>query len=171
MQLEGGLPHLLLRADADPAQGAGHVMRCLALAESGHREGGQVTMLSSRLDPALRKRTEPLGIDLAEIPMPHPDTSDLRSSFNALEKVSTVAVPTLSWVVLDGYHFDTAYQSLLRSAGCRLMVIDDTAHLPRYYADIILNHGLDAQRFTYNCASDTLFLLGTLLLRLPRSLL
>lgn len=41
------------------------------------------------------------------------------------------------------------------------MVIDDTAHLPRYDADIILNHGLDAQRLTYNCASDTLFLLGT----------
>ena len=64
-------------------------------------------------------------------------------------------------VVLDGYHFDTAYQSLLRSAACRLMVIDDTAHLPRYDADIILNQGLDAQRLTYNCAPDTLFLLGT----------
>ena len=67
---------------------SGHVMRCLALAESWHREGGQVTMLSSRLDPGLRKRTETLGIDLAEIPMSHPDTSDLRSSFNALEKLS-----------------------------------------------------------------------------------
>jgi hypothetical protein len=86
MQLERRLPHLLLRADADPAQGAGHVMRCLALAESWHRESGQVTLLSSRLNPALRKRTETLGIDLAEIPIPHPDTSDLRSSFNALEK-------------------------------------------------------------------------------------
>jgi len=41
------------------------------------------------------------------------------------------------------------------------MVIDDTAHLPRYDADIILNHGLDAQQLAYNCAPDTLFLLGT----------
>jgi UDP-2,4-diacetamido-2,4,6-trideoxy-beta-L-altropyranose hydrolase len=160
MQLERGLPNLLLRADADPAQGAGHVMRCLALAESWHREGGQVTLLSSRLNPALRKRTETLGIDLAEIPMPHPDTSDLRTSFIALEKASRESIE-LPWVVLDGYHFDTAYQSLFRSAGCRLMVIDDTAHLLRYDADIILNHGLDAQRLTYNCAPDTLMLLGT----------
>ena len=160
MQLERGLPHLLLRADADPAQGAGHVMRCLALAESWHGEGGQVTLLSSRLNPSLGKRIETLGIDLAEIPMPHPDTSDLRASFNALEKASRDSTE-LPWVVLDGYHFDTAYQSLLRSAGCRLMVIDDTAHLPRYDADIILNHGLDAQRLIYNCAPDTLFLLGT----------
>ena len=160
MQLERGLPNLLLRADADPAQGAGHVMRCLALGESWHREGGQVTLLSSRLNPALRKRTETLGIDLAEIPMPHPDTSDLRSSFIALEKASRESTE-LPWVVLDGYHFDTVYQSLLRSAGWRLMLIDDTAHLLRYDADIILNHGLDAQRLTYNCAPDTLLLLGT----------
>ena len=159
MQLEGGLPHLLLRADADPAQGAGHVMRCLALAESWHRHGGQVTLLSSRLNPALRQRTETLGISLAEIPMSHPHTADLRSSFGALEKASRDSAE-LPWVVLDGYHFDTAYQSLLRSAGCRLMVIDDTAHLSRYDADIILNHGLAAQRLTYNCAPDTLFLLA-----------
>lgn len=55
MQLECGLPHLLLRADADPAQGVGHVMRCLALAESWHRQGGQATLLSSRLNPDLRQ--------------------------------------------------------------------------------------------------------------------
>ncbi len=160
MQLERGLPPLLLRADADPAQGAGHVMRCLALAESWHRRGGPVTLLSSRLNPALRQQTEVLGIGFAEIPIPHPNTSDLHSSCSALEKASHDS-SELPWVVLDGYHFDTAYQSLLRSAGCRLMVIDDTAHLPRYDADIILNHGLTAQQLAYNCAPDTLLLLGT----------
>jgi UDP-2,4-diacetamido-2,4,6-trideoxy-beta-L-altropyranose hydrolase len=115
VQLEGGLPHLLLRADADPAQGAGHVMRCLALAESWHHQGGQVTLLSSVLDSALRQLTEALGIGLAEIPIPYPDTSDLRSSFSALEEASGDSIK-LPWVVLDGYHFDTAYQSLLRAA-------------------------------------------------------
>ena len=33
--------------------------------------------------------------------------------------------------------------------------------MPRYDADIILNHGLDAQQLAYNCAPDTLLLLGT----------
>ena len=160
MQWERRLPHLLLRADADPRQGAGHVMRCLALAESWQCQGGQVTLLSSRLNPALRQRTETLGIDLAEIPIPHPDTSDLRSCFSALERASGEGIE-LPWVVLDGYHFDIAYQSLLRAAGCRLMIIDDTAHLPRYDADIILNPGLGAQQLTYSCAQDTLLLLGT----------
>ena len=135
-------------------------MRCLALAESWHRQGGQVTLLSSRLNLALRQRTETFGIALGEIPIPHPDTTDLRSTFGALEKASRDSTE-LPWVVLDGYHFDTAYQSLLRSAGCRLMVIDDTAHLDRYDADVILNQGLHAQTLTYNCSPDTLLLLGT----------
>jgi spore coat polysaccharide biosynthesis predicted glycosyltransferase SpsG len=160
MQLERGLPPLLLRADAGPAQGAGHLMRCLALAEFWHRHGGQATVLSSGLNPALRQWIETLGIRLAEIPMPHPATADLRSTFSALEKASRDSTE-LPWVVLDGCHFDTAYQSLLHSAGCRLLVIDDRAHLPRYDADIILNHGLEAQQFAYNCAPDTLLLLST----------
>ena len=160
MQLECELPHLLLRADADPAQGVGHVMRCLALAESWHCQGGRTTLLTSLLNPDLRQRTETLGIGLVEIPRPHPDTADLRTTLCALDRVSRDRAE-LPWVVLDGYHFDTAYQSLLRLAGCRLMVIDDTGHLPRYDADIIVNHQLDAQRLAYNCAPDTLLLLGT----------
>ena len=160
MQLECELPHLLLRADANPAQGAGRVKRCLALAASWRRRGGPATLLSYCPTPALRQRIETVGIDLVEIPMRHPDTADLMTTLSALEKVSG-DTSELPWVVLDGHHFDAAYQSLLRSAGCRLLVIDDTAHLSRYDADMILNHGLNAQRIAYNHAPDTLLLLGT----------
>jgi UDP-2,4-diacetamido-2,4,6-trideoxy-beta-L-altropyranose hydrolase len=160
MRLEGKLPNLLLRADADPARGAGHVMRCLALAEAWHQRGGHATLLSCRLNPVLCQRTEALGIGLKEIPLPYPDGTDLRTTCTALEEVSRDETE-LPWVVLDGYHFDTIYQSLLRAAGCRLMVIDDIAHLRRYDADIILNHALSAQQFAYTCSPDTLLLLGT----------
>jgi UDP-2,4-diacetamido-2,4,6-trideoxy-beta-L-altropyranose hydrolase len=160
MRSECDLPHLLLRADADAARGAGHVMRCLALAETWHCHGGQVTFLSSHLNPALRQRIETLGIHLAEIPMPYPDSTDLRATITALENVSGES-SELPWLVLDGYHFDTAYQSLVRAAGCRLMVIDDTAHLPRYDADTILNHAANGRHLAYTCSQDTMLLLGT----------
>jgi UDP-2,4-diacetamido-2,4,6-trideoxy-beta-L-altropyranose hydrolase len=160
IRLKGKLPHLLLRADADQARGAGHVMRCLALAEAWQRHDGRATLLSCRPNPVLCQRTQALGIGLTEIPLSHPDGSDLRAACIVLEEVSRDQTE-LPWVVLDGYHFDTIYQSLLRSAGCRLMVIDDTAHLLRYDADIILNHALSAQQFAYTCSPDTLLLLGT----------
>jgi UDP-2,4-diacetamido-2,4,6-trideoxy-beta-L-altropyranose hydrolase len=160
IRLKGKLPHLLLRADADQARGAGHVMRCLALAEAWQQHDGRATLLSCRLNPELCRRTEALGIGLTEIPLPHPASSDLRAACTVLEEVSRDDT-ALPWVVLDGHHFDTVYQSLLRSAGCRLMVIDDTAHLLRYDADMILNQTLSAQQFAYTCSPDTLLLLGT----------
>jgi UDP-2,4-diacetamido-2,4,6-trideoxy-beta-L-altropyranose hydrolase len=160
MRSERDLPHLLLRADADAAQGAGHVMRCLALAETWRCRGGQVTLLSSHLNPALRQRIETLGIDLAEISMPHPDSTDLRATLTVLENVSGKS-SELPWLVLDGYHFDTVYQSLVRSAGCRLVVIDDAVHLLRYDTDIILNHAANARHRAYICSQDTILLLGT----------
>ena len=159
IQLEGQLPHLLLRADADPARGAGHVMRCLALAEVWQQHGGRASMLSFRLNPVLCRQIEARGIGLKEIPLTYPESDDLRATCTALEEVCRDETE-LPWVVLDGYHFDTIYQSLLRSAGCRLMVIDDTAHLLRYDADIILNHALSAQEFAYTCSPDTLLLMG-----------
>jgi UDP-2,4-diacetamido-2,4,6-trideoxy-beta-L-altropyranose hydrolase len=157
--LEGKLPHLLLRADADRAHGAGRVMRCLALAEVWQQHGGRATMLSFRLNPVLCRQIETRGIGLKEIPSTYPDSGDLRATCTALEEVCRDEAE-LPWIVLDGYHFDTIYQSLLRSAGCRLMVIDDTAHLLRYDADIILNQALSAQQFAYTCSPDTLLLLG-----------
>jgi UDP-2,4-diacetamido-2,4,6-trideoxy-beta-L-altropyranose hydrolase len=160
MRLEGKLPHLLLRADADPVRGTGHVMRCLALAEAWQKHDGRATLLSCSLNPLLCQRIEALGIGLSKIPVPHPDGSDLRAACIALEEISR-GETELPWIVLDGYYFDTIYQSLLRSAGCRLMVIDDSAHLDRYDADIILNHGLSAQQFAYTRSPDTLLLLGT----------
>jgi UDP-2,4-diacetamido-2,4,6-trideoxy-beta-L-altropyranose hydrolase len=159
IRLDSKLPHLLLRADADLAHGAGNVMRCLALAEAWHQHGGRATLLSFHLNPVLCQRIETLGIGLKEIPLSYPDGTDLRMTCTVLEEVFRDETE-LPWAVLDGYHFDTLYQSLLRSAGCRLMVIDDSARLRRYDADIILNQALSAQQFAYTCSADTVLLLG-----------
>ena len=64
-------------------------------------------------------------------------------------------------MVLDGHHFDTDYQAAVRKTGSRLMVIDDMAHLTRYHAHVVLNHGVRAESFHYACDQDTKLLLGT----------
>jgi spore coat polysaccharide biosynthesis predicted glycosyltransferase SpsG len=64
------------------------------------------------------------------------------------------------WVVLDGYHFDSACHRALRGLGLRLLVVDDLAHLPSYHADLLLNHNLGAEQRIYVCDSDTRLLCG-----------
>ncbi len=65
-----------------------------------------------------------------------------------------------AWVTTDGYHFDTAYQRLIKESGHPLLVIDDMAHLERYAADIVLNQNLHAAALQYTCEADCRLLLG-----------
>lgn len=151
---------LLVRADADTQRGAGHVMRCLALAHAWRGRGGYVGFISYRPDPTLRRRMQAAGAHVTELNGAHPDYSDLRGTAAALEETLKHS-QKLPWVVLDGYHFDSDYQEQLRAAGCRLLVIDDNAHLSCYDADMVLNHGIQAQQLDYCYAAGCTLLLGT----------
>jgi UDP-2,4-diacetamido-2,4,6-trideoxy-beta-L-altropyranose hydrolase len=153
------LPWLLVRADANAAQGTGHVMRSLALAEAWQQQGGTAVFLGSIQQP-LRERIIATGFGYQHITAAWPDPSDLHSTLSVLDGINrqTNEIP---WIVLDGYHFDPTYQGMLRAAGCRLVVIDDTAHLPFYDADIIVNQAINAEKLGYDAASDTRLLLGT----------
>jgi UDP-2,4-diacetamido-2,4,6-trideoxy-beta-L-altropyranose hydrolase len=160
MELKRDLPPLLVRADADETRGTGHVMRSLALVHGWISRGGRVRFLSSCPNPTLRRRIQAAGAVVTEIGGYHPDAADLHATV-AVVKETVSALKQLPWVVADGYHFDTAYQNALRAAGCRLLVIDDNAHLPFYDADVVLNHGIHAFKLTYSCPLDTKLLLGT----------
>lgn len=154
------LPPLLVRADADRSQGAGHVMRSLALAQAWRRRGGAIHYLTHRPAATLRRRLEAAGASVLEIEKRHPVQADLRAARERIDRLRRES-ETLPWVVLDGYHFAADYQRALRSAGCRLLVIDDHAHLPRYHADLVLNHGVHAPRLEYPDCGKAWLLLGT----------
>lgn len=146
--------HLIIRADASAAIGSGHVMRCLALAQACRAQGGTAVFLSHCESEALRKRILDSGFGFIPVAESHPASADLQTT------LSLLAQPVPSCLVLDGYHFDLAYQQAVRAAGYRLLVIDDTGHLPHYHADVLLNHSLSATRLPYHCDADTFPLLG-----------
>jgi UDP-2,4-diacetamido-2,4,6-trideoxy-beta-L-altropyranose hydrolase len=159
---------LVIRADASARIGAGHMMRCLALAQAWQLEGGQVVFLSHCESDALRQRITDGGMEFVAVAYPYPDPRDLQTTLDILRTRSAGARENLKpetgnpmWFVLDGYHFDPVYQQAVRTAGCRLLVIDDMAHLPAYHADILLNQNLGAEKLKYNCDSDTTLLLGS----------
>ena len=63
--------------------------------------------------------------------------------------------------MLDGYDFDSTYQSRIKETGCGLLVIDDTAHLDQYHADVLLNQNIHAPELHYQCEPSTQLLLGS----------
>jgi UDP-2,4-diacetamido-2,4,6-trideoxy-beta-L-altropyranose hydrolase len=151
---------LLVRSDADTRQGTGHVMRSLALAREWRARGGSLRFATAGAPPELSRRMQLAGAIVLDIAQPYPDGADLDSTVRYLERMQSCA-QCAAWALIDGYHFDETYQSRLRHAGCRLLVIDDNAHLPRYRADIILNHGVQAPMLDYRDSADAWFLLGT----------
>lgn len=145
---------ILIRADGDAQRGTGHVMRCLALAQAVEAEKGRVVFLSHCESESLRQRVEAAGILFHPLGRRHPHPADLSATLALLRELQA------AWLVLDGYHFDPAYQQAVRGAGYRLLVIDDIAHLPEYHADLLLNQNLNAGQFQYAHDPDTVLLLG-----------
>lgn len=134
---------LLLRADAGPQIGMGHVMRCLALAEPWLQAGSDVTLLTTAPSSALRAHAESLGISLREL------SAIPGSPADAAETITLARSLRAAWLVLDGYHFDAAFQRAVKAASLRLLVFDDTGHAAHYSADFILNQNLGATAALY----------------------
>ena len=134
---------LLIRADAGPKQGAGHVMRCLALGQAWQKMGGQVTLLTGPLPARLSMRLNAENINLQTLP---PDTDDHSETliFNQL-----IEQDKPDWVVLDGYQFGDEYQQNLKLKNARLLAIDDYGHGKHGLADAIFNQNAYASGRDY----------------------
>ena len=157
--------HLLIRADAGIQIGTGHIMRCLALAQAWKDAGGQVTFITACQSDDLLQRLREEGFNIHILAHPYPDPGDWDYTKDIL------AANPNAWVVLDGYNFDEVYQQRVKDTGHRLLVIDDTAHLKHYYADIILNQNLHAEQLSYSYEPYTHLLLGTRYVLLRREFL
>lgn len=127
-------------------------MRCWALAQALQARGATVHFLGLCESEALRNRITASGFAFAPVRAPHPDPTDL-ATVRSLAREG-------DWLVLDGYHFDTAYQRQAQAAGLRLLVVDDNAHLPAYAATVLLNQNPEADQLPYEMAPEAVFLAG-----------
>jgi UDP-2,4-diacetamido-2,4,6-trideoxy-beta-L-altropyranose hydrolase len=145
---------LIIRADANTRIGTGHLMRCMALAQSWKARGGVVTFVTQCESKSLRNRLSDEGMQVVTLEQSHPHQLDWEITSQIIRKSSA------TWVVLDGYQFDPEYHNQLKKSGQRLLVIDDTAHLNHYCADIILNQNIGADRLKYSHEPYTNMMLG-----------
>jgi UDP-2,4-diacetamido-2,4,6-trideoxy-beta-L-altropyranose hydrolase len=131
-------PKLLIRADAGPQIGAGHLMRCLALAQAWQDSGGDCLFASAPMNSALQERLAAEGFGRTQIDAPPGSDADARATIEAARQHNA------GTVVLDGYGFDAGFQEKIKLAGFRLLVLDDYGHARHYWADWILNQNLRA---------------------------
>ncbi len=153
------LPGLLIRADCSTETGVGHVMRCLALAETWQSEAASAEFLTSCSSAHIGRRVRSAGVGFSSLARPHPDTGDLPATLERLTQL-TRRDGRRPWLVLDGYHFDTRYQERVREAGWRVLVVDDGVRSTRCHATLLLNQNINAEQIVHPCPGDALQLLG-----------
>ncbi|MFI5346402.1 MAG: UDP-2,4-diacetamido-2,4,6-trideoxy-beta-L-altropyranose hydrolase [Elusimicrobiota bacterium] len=147
-------PLLLLRADAGPGIGSGHVARLLALAEAWIDAGGRARLLTAAPSPALNIRAGLQGIEIVALSAAYPNPEDLATTTRAVRESASG-----TWLAIDGYGFDAAYLSALRAAGARVLRVDDgpSGEIP---CDAFLDPNPGAELSAPNLASNALPLLG-----------
>jgi UDP-2,4-diacetamido-2,4,6-trideoxy-beta-L-altropyranose hydrolase len=134
---------LLIRADASPAIGTGHVMRCLALAQAWQDAGGAATFAVAEIPDALGPRLSGEGISVERFHLTPGGPQD------AAATVALAIRHKADWVVIDGDRFGSDFLVTIRAAGLRVLLIDDFADRDTFAADLIVNPNLDADGMSY----------------------
>lgn len=129
-------------------------MRSFALAEAW-RDAGSAVTFAGVYEPATLAMLARAGFDTVEPSAVHPDPADARALADRVRAAAGAV-----WTVIDGYHLDAAYQTSVRNAGSRTIVLDDEDVRGRYDADIVLNQNLHGLQLPYSGASGAIVLAG-----------
>ena len=149
------MQQVLFRVDAGPGVGLGHLQRCLALAEALGGLGVACVFLT-HVVPDVEARVAAAGWPIAPLRLSDP-TDQAADADRVIEIAGGYDAGT---VVVDSYSATAAYLGALRTAGIRVVFIDDLAR-EAWPAHVVINGGAHAASLPYRSSTgDTLFLLG-----------
>ena len=137
------------RADASLSIGAGHLSRCLTLAESLKRRGADVTFVCAAGSCAFVPRVSEIADAVIELPHSAAEvdgsTNDswltVSPATDAEMTITALAGMAVDWLVVDHYGIDATWESLLRPLVGKVMVIDDLADR-KHDCDVLLDQNL-----------------------------
>jgi UDP-2,4-diacetamido-2,4,6-trideoxy-beta-L-altropyranose hydrolase len=157
----------VFRADASLQMGAGHVMRCLTLAEALRATGAQCHFISrahpGHLLELIRERgfaASVLPAESSQAPANTQVASDRPEELvhaawlgcdwqTDAQQTSAVLVQLQpDWLVVDHYALDQRWETALRPHYQKLMVIDDLADRP-HQCELLLDQNLGRQQQDY----------------------
>lgn len=150
---------IYFRADGDVRIGLGHVIRSCALADMLEGEYERHFVIRAPL-PALEKEILLSCEALHTLPAGEDTIVEATGWIQALQGNEIV--------VLDGYHFNTAYQQQIKDKGCLLVCIDDL-QASNFVADVVINHapGVNNPDYQQTCYTSIFSGPDYLLLRAP----
>lgn len=133
---------IVFQADASPAIGMGHLMRCIALAQAFIKNGAEVVFL---VDSHTHEIAQSLSaFTFNQIEFDHQATTESGVDYLLKLMASHHILPDL--FILDGYHYSLLYREQLKSSLVKtktsLAIIDDNGGEKAgdlIHADIIIN--------------------------------
>jgi UDP-2,4-diacetamido-2,4,6-trideoxy-beta-L-altropyranose hydrolase len=141
--------HVAFRVDASHQIGAGHVMRCLTLADALRATGAICRFVSREHVGNLNALVQARGYDVISLPALSLMTSDdaqpyakwLGATWQDDVEQTLVAIRVYTrphWVVVDHYALDEKWENAIKGDCERILVIDDLASRP-HSADIVID--------------------------------
>lgn len=129
-------PAVAFRVDASPQIGIGHVMRCLTLADVMAAGGATVHFLSRYMPRFLLELVRARGHECTVFPatpadpvggLPHADWLGTSQAADAADSLRALDGHAWDCVVVDHYALDAQWETPIRTAASRILVIDDVA--------------------------------------------
>ncbi|WP_423205146.1 UDP-2,4-diacetamido-2,4,6-trideoxy-beta-L-altropyranose hydrolase [Pseudomonas kribbensis] len=147
---------VLIRADASPTIGSGHIARCLTLARVLRAQGSHVAFACRRLPGHRLDALQAEGFETFELPDRYagedpeqaiesmlPWQADIDALATQLEGQAE-----FDWVIADHYGLDHHWQTAARRFAPRIAAVDDLA-TRRYSVDLLLNQNLSGLSENY----------------------
>ena len=131
---------IFFRVDARRQSGAGHLMRCVALAEALKKRGCSVSFVVERTSEALTHLLASKNLPFFEVPVVDTWEQD------ALNTTRLIKTRKPDWVVLDHYCLGIEWQKSVSGHASRgLFLIDDLAN-SSHNCDMVLNQNFFGSR-------------------------
>lgn len=147
---------VLIRADASPTIGSGHIARCLTLARVLRTQGSHVAFACRRLPGHRLDALQSEGFETFALPDRYAGEDPEQAIESMLPwqaDIDALAMqlegqPEFDWVIADHYGLDHHWQTAARRFAPRIAAVDDLA-TRRYSVDLLLNQNLSGLSENY----------------------
>ncbi len=147
---------ILIRADASPTIGSGHIARCLTLARVLRKQGSHVAFACRQLPGHRLGALSAEGFETFALPEFYPGEDPQQAIESMLPWQADIDALDLlledhaqfDWIIADHYGLDHHWQTASRRWAPRIAAVDDLA-TRRYSVDLLLNQNLSGLSENY----------------------